>query len=513
MKEKLNFIFFLFIVIVNYKYKMGILTRNSYKKIENRNNNIHILKKNIFKNKNEGTTNEIRDIKRIIHMNAGNGKFLIDQRRINLIGKNEFSYTLKPQNAKATNQYNSGRCWIFALLNVIRNIMIKDLDLPHTFELSETYVFFWDRFERMNCFFNYLIENDFTIQDRIIDYYFYIYIGDGGWFQTAKNIILKYGICEKSQMRDTINSYSTQDLNEKIEEFLRNWIIRIKNWKFKLNSKSNSKIVKEFQKECYNLLVDYLGKPPNKFELFKQVDKISLEDILKNEYKDCLIAVNGSRIQQDIYFVNNFLKKRNYDLEKFHVFTSYPGISKNTKYTIKHTRGIIEMDNNISVNVSIEKMKEMVINSISSGIPVWFSCDVMKDFDWEEKVFDYDAFSYYRKINNYNYYKTDRSEEFQNGIRQATHAMSFVGFDYVGSKNNKELIFEVENSWGHDEYNDGYYTMTEKWFTEYVTEISVSESILTTDDKKIVNSLIDEKHIYEPWNNFAPAKQTIVKKY
>jgi bleomycin hydrolase len=43
-----------------------------------------------------------------------------------------------------TNQKNSGRCWIFATLNVILIPFIKEHDVEE-FEFSQAYLFFWDK--------------------------------------------------------------------------------------------------------------------------------------------------------------------------------------------------------------------------------------------------------------------------------------------------------------------------------------------------------------------------------
>ena len=50
---------------------------------------------------------------------------------------------------KVTNQKSSGRCWLFAALNVVRREMCKKYKLDN-FEFSQSYLFFWDKLERMN---------------------------------------------------------------------------------------------------------------------------------------------------------------------------------------------------------------------------------------------------------------------------------------------------------------------------------------------------------------------------
>lgn len=39
-----------------------------------------------------------------------------------------------------TDQKSSGRCWLFAALNVLRRYVIADFNLPPDFELSQSYV-------------------------------------------------------------------------------------------------------------------------------------------------------------------------------------------------------------------------------------------------------------------------------------------------------------------------------------------------------------------------------------
>ena len=64
-----------------------------------------------------------------------------------------FSKQVKPH-SKVTNQKSSGRCWIFAALNLLRNNFIKEHKLKEDFEFSQSYLFFWYKFERVNYFIN-----------------------------------------------------------------------------------------------------------------------------------------------------------------------------------------------------------------------------------------------------------------------------------------------------------------------------------------------------------------------
>lgn len=63
----------------------------------------------------------------------------------------------------AADQNHSGRCWLFAATSVMRNAMIKKMKLPCDFELSQNYLFFWDKYERCRYFLECIVSlfNDY----------------------------------------------------------------------------------------------------------------------------------------------------------------------------------------------------------------------------------------------------------------------------------------------------------------------------------------------------------------
>ena len=54
-----------------------------------------------------------------------------------------FSVEITPD--KIVSQNRSGRCWLFAAMNVMRSKIIRSLNLEPDFELSQAYLFFWDK--------------------------------------------------------------------------------------------------------------------------------------------------------------------------------------------------------------------------------------------------------------------------------------------------------------------------------------------------------------------------------
>ena len=75
-----------------------------------------------------------------------------------------FNHQLK-EKVTPSNQFYSGRCWIFSGLNILRHHLIEHYTLSDTFELSEAFIFKYDRIEKCN----YLLELicDYSKRDNV----------------------------------------------------------------------------------------------------------------------------------------------------------------------------------------------------------------------------------------------------------------------------------------------------------------------------------------------------------
>ena len=81
-----------------------------------------------------------------------------------------FSIELDTDNV--TNQQQSGRCWLFSTLNVVRHNFGK-ANKAKNFTFSQSYNFFWDKIERANYFYDRIIATaDRPFTDRTVRGYF-----------------------------------------------------------------------------------------------------------------------------------------------------------------------------------------------------------------------------------------------------------------------------------------------------------------------------------------------------
>ena len=135
----------------------------------------------------------------------------------NVLAKNKIAKTIKINDTrvynrhlfeidiptmKATNQQSSGRCWIFAGLNILRETVAKKLKISD-FELSQNYVAFYDKFEKINYTLESIIElcpRDYD--DRTLCHVLKEGIQDGGQWDMFANIINKYGVVSEEVAKE-----------------------------------------------------------------------------------------------------------------------------------------------------------------------------------------------------------------------------------------------------------------------------------------------------------------------
>lgn len=111
-----------------------------------------------------------------------------------------------------TDQQQSGRCWLFSGLNVLRARMIARYGLG-AFEFSQNYCFFWDQLEKANLFLQGVIDTrDLPREDRTVEWLFKNPLSDGGQFTGVADIVGKYGLVPKEAMPETYSSEHTAQM-------------------------------------------------------------------------------------------------------------------------------------------------------------------------------------------------------------------------------------------------------------------------------------------------------------
>ena len=125
-------------------------------------------------------------------------------------------------------QKQSGRCWLFTGLNVLRAELMQKNNAGEFF-FSHNYSFFWDQLEKSNLFLQGIIDTrKKPIDDRTVAWLFRNPIGDGGQFTGVSDNLTKYGVVPSEVMPETTNSNNTSRLSSLIAKVLRQGGIRLR---------------------------------------------------------------------------------------------------------------------------------------------------------------------------------------------------------------------------------------------------------------------------------------------
>lgn len=360
---------------------------------------------------------------------------------------NDTYFSTKVKTKGITNQKQSGRCWLFTGLNVMRADMIDNLDLPE-FQLSQNYNFFWDMLEKSNLFLQSIIDSAKEPMDnRRVEWLFRNPLSDGGQFTGIIDIVSKYGVVPSTVMPETAQSENTGTMRNLLSQKLRAWGLELRKMAQEgVSSKKLEEKKLQMLKETYRFLALNLGTPPSSFEWTRFNSKgepVETKTYTPLEYYNELIG---------------------YDLKDGYVMMmNDPSRPYWQVYEIDLDRHMYDGNNWKFVNVPMDVIKETAIKSLQDSTLLYFSCDVGKFIDRDRGYLDLDTYDYE------DLFATDfpmnKAERIATGASASSHAMTLSGVDL--DKNGKPKKWLVENSWGNGA-NNGYLIMTDPWMEEYL---------------------------------------------
>ena len=73
----------------------------------------------------------------------------------------------------------------------------------------------------------------------------------------------------------------------------------------------------------------------------------------------------------------------------------------------------------------------------------------------------------------------NKAERLDYGESLMTHAMVITGVEL--DENDRPLRWKVENSWGDEVGKEGYYVMSDEWFSEFVYQILLEKKYFSAE--------------------------------
>ncbi len=367
-------------------------------------------------------------------------------------------FSLEVQTGKVSNQKQSGRCWLFALLNTLRHGFAKKYKFKD-FELSEKYLFFWDKIERANIFYDRIIATaGRPADDRQVTFYLGNPGEDGGQWAMAAALVQKYGVVPASEYPETSNSENTGAFDKVMSQKLR--IDGMKLREMVNGQKSDEEIQSarsQMLKEVYQIVSYSFGEPPTTVDFkYRDDDK---------KYQQ----ISGLSPQE---FYSKYF---NVDLDDYVVLTNSPDKAYDKLYTLPDEDNIVGGKHIEFLNEPMEYLKQAAIDQLKDGETVWFGNDVLEQMDREKGLLDSNLYRY-SELFDVNL-KMDKAKRLEYHQGEVSHAMTLTGVDL--DKNQQPIKWKVENSWGEKNGDKGYFTMNDDWMDDYVYEVVVHKKYLT----------------------------------
>ncbi len=446
--------------------------------------------------RNALTSTGIRDI-------AENRQILADH-------ENTFSHKIKTKGI--SNQKGSGRCWMFAGFNMIKPVLMNNLELDD-FEFSQIYLQFWDKMEKANKFLECMIEfRDRDLMDRDIVFLLQDPCPDGGYFENFADLVGKYGVVPKEAMAETASSDGTGMMNRLLGRALRKHAVELREIYEDTGSVKQMRVAKtRMMAEIYRMLVLNLGEPPAEFTWRHKTkdsgkkDEAKAADEEKNENGDEEEQENkdkpkdGYEVEQKWSELRVFTPQSFYrefvglDLGEFVNIGDDPMRPKGGHYEIDLTKNLYDGRNMNYANVGVQTLRDLVIKVLLDNKAVCFDADVSPDQDSGKGIMARNLYDYESAYDlDLGLDKTKRLL-----LRDGTinHGMVFVGVDL---RDGKPVKWLVENSWGSDRGKGGLWTMYDDWFEDNVYKIIVHRDYVPEEILRILEQPAQKLPVWDP---------------
>ena len=399
------------------------------------------------------------------------------------VSQMDFNFDINIKTMSVNNQKASGRCWIFAACNGIRELIGKKIGVG-SFKLSQSYIAFYDKLEKLNYTLEALIETiDSDYDDRTVQFLVQNGIGDGGQWDMLVNVVKKYGICPKNAFVETYTSNNTRILNSLLNAEVRRFASESRVVKASKGMKAVEELKESYMKRFYRALVSCYGIPPKTFDLKYTDDKGGFHIERGFTPKSFFDKFVGNRLDDFVSCINAPTKSKPFY----------------KSYTVKYLGNVAGGKIVKHLNLPMERLKEVIVAQLKDGKIVWFGSDVSSYGDrmrgvWDDKEFDF------KSLLDLDI-KMEKGESLDFRSSAMNHAMCITGVAF--NEKGVPTKWKIENSWGNDRGREGYFMMSDTWFDQFTYQAVVDKKYLTKEELEAYNADPVELKPWDPMGSLA----------
>lgn len=335
---------------------------------------------------------------------------------------------------------------------------MKKYNLEH-FELSQSYLFFWDKVEKANYFLESVLEtSDEDVDSRLVSSLMAQPVSDGGQWDMISNLVSKYGLVPQTLYPDSWNAQNSATMDRLLTTKLREDGLRLRAMK-SANSRTASTSIaaakEKMMQEIVRILTLTLGPPPSAtsdftWQFYNKSNDLKTLSLSPLDFADSLHDTHGLRACGGT------------DVTALFSLVNDPRNEYNRLLTVDHLGNVWGGRPITYVNVDKKILKAACISMIKKGFPVFFGSDVGKYSDSGKGIMDTDLVDYELGFNVK--LGMSKAERLMTGESAMTHAMVLTAV-HLGP-NGEALRWRVENSWSSTAGTEGFFVMSDRWMDE-----------------------------------------------
>ncbi|KAK5660682.1 hypothetical protein OQA88_12046 [Cercophora sp. LCS_1] len=421
-------------------------------------------------------------------LSAANPRDVLTSRATKIAEPQVFNVKIPFEGGPITNQRNSGRCWLFASTNVFRVALMQKYGLD-SFELSQAYLFFWDKLEKSNWFLEQIISTaDQDLDSRLVQTLVHEPLSDGGQWDMVYNLVEKYGLVPQVLYPDSFNASSSGVINSIIFTKLREdalilrKLLRAPSTTAEVLSTAKAKMMKEI----HTILTLTLGPPPS-------VDDEFAWSFVDKNGKARTVRATPKAFAEDIY--SSSFRVTSTVIARMVSLVHDPRNEPLTRLTVDRLGNVVSGRGINYINVDMPTLKAACVASLKAGYPVFFGSDVGKFSNSSSGIMDLNLIDYELGF-SVSLLGMDKAARLRTGESQMTHAMVLTAV-HVDETTKKPVRWRVQNSWGTSAGTDGWFVMSDDWMTEFVYQAVVDPKFLS---KEVQDVLSKEPLVLPLWD-------------
>lgn len=366
-----------------------------------------------------------------------------------------------------------------------------------SFELSQAYLFYWDKLEKANWLLEQIIDTagqdiDSRIVQTLLDNTHAV--SDGGQWDMVYNLVEKYGLVPQSVYPDSWNARNSSLLNTIVKNQLRQYALVLrKACKANPNAPAALGVIKAAAlQKIATIMTLLLGPPPSASHAFnwQYVDKDGKAHELSMTPKD---------FSRDVY--SNDYRITSKVIDGMVSLVHDPRHEPLSHLSVPRLGNVVGGRGIHYTNVSMSVLKSACVKMIKAGLPVFFGCDVGKFSNSASGIMDLDLYDYELGV-GVGLIGMNKADRLRTGESQMTHAMVLTAV-HLDDTTGKPVRWRVQNSWGTDKGDKGWFVMSDAWMDEFVYQAVVDPRFCSREVREVRNKEPVSLPLWDPMGSLA----------